>query len=55
MPLKEVENLTHAVSLHYLHYNLARPHGSLGKGVTLAMGGMRGRVPLDGLGHSRLD
>ncbi len=26
---KKVENLTHAVSLHYLHYNFARPHQSL--------------------------
>jgi hypothetical protein len=23
------ENLAHAVSLHFLHYNFARPHGSL--------------------------
>ena len=26
---KKVENLTHAVSLHYMHYNFARPHQSL--------------------------
>jgi IS1 family transposase len=26
---KKIENLTHAVSLHYLHYNFARPHQSL--------------------------
>jgi hypothetical protein len=26
---KKVENLAHAVSLHYLHYNFARPHGAL--------------------------
>jgi IS1 family transposase len=26
---KKVENLTHAVSLHFLHYNFARPHSSL--------------------------
>jgi hypothetical protein len=26
---KKVENLAHAVSLHYLHYNFARPHQSL--------------------------
>jgi len=32
---KKVENLAHAVSLHYLYYNFARP--SLGKGVTPAM------------------
>jgi len=26
---KKVENLTHAVSLHYMHYNFGRPHQSL--------------------------
>lgn len=26
---KKVENLAHAVSLHYMHYNFAKPHGSL--------------------------
>lgn len=26
---KKVENLTHAVSLHYMHYHFARPHQSL--------------------------
>jgi IS1 family transposase len=26
---KKVENLAHAVSLHYLHYNFARPHTAL--------------------------
>jgi len=34
---KKVENLAHAVSLHYMHYNFARPHASLGKGVTPAI------------------
>ena len=34
---KKIENLTHAVSLHYMYYNFARPHASLGKGVTPAM------------------
>ena len=34
---KKVENLAHAVSLHYMHYNFARPHSSLGKRVTPAM------------------
>jgi hypothetical protein len=34
---KKVENLTHAVSLHYMHYNFARPHNSLGKRTTPAM------------------
>ncbi len=33
---KKVENLTHAVSLHFLHYNFARVHQSL-KGKTPAM------------------
>lgn len=33
---KKVENLTHAVSLHYMHYNFARKHQSL-KGQTPAM------------------
>lgn len=26
---KKIENLAHAVSLHYLHYNFARPHKAL--------------------------
>jgi len=26
---KKVENLAHAVSLHYMHYNFARPHAAL--------------------------
>ncbi len=26
---KRVENLPHAVSLHYMYYNFARPHQSL--------------------------
>ncbi len=26
---KKLENLAHAVSLHYMHYNFARPHQSL--------------------------
>ena len=29
---RKVENLAHAVSLHYLHYNFARPHKTLSKG-----------------------
>jgi IS1 family transposase len=29
---KKVENLAHAVSLHYMHYNFARPHQTLSKG-----------------------
>mgnify|MGYP001615307084 FL=1 len=27
---KKVQNLEHAVSLHFMHYNYCRPHGSLG-------------------------
>ncbi len=38
---KKVENLAHAVSLHYMHYNFARPHQSLrddrGRKITPAM------------------
>lgn len=34
---KKVENLTHAVSLHFMHYNFARPHQSLGYKTTPAM------------------
>ncbi len=26
---EKVENLAHAVSLHFMHYNFARPHQSL--------------------------
>lgn len=26
---RKVENLTHAVSLHFMHYNFARPHQAL--------------------------
>ncbi len=36
--LQEVENLTAAVSLHFMHYNFARPHQSLSRNVTPAMG-----------------
>ena len=28
---KKVENLTHAVSLHFMHYNFARPHRTMSK------------------------
>ena len=34
---KKVENLAAAVSLHFAHYNLCRPHSSLGKQTTPAM------------------
>lgn len=34
---KKVENLAAAVALHYMHYNFARPHASLGKMTTPAM------------------
>jgi hypothetical protein len=31
---KKVENLAHAVSLHYMHYNFARPHQTLTRKAT---------------------
>jgi hypothetical protein len=34
---KKVENHAAMVSLHFMHYNFARPHGSLGKNTTPAM------------------
>jgi hypothetical protein len=34
---KKVENLAAAVALHFMHYNFARPHQSLGKNTTPAM------------------
>jgi IS1 family transposase len=34
---KKVENHAAQVSLHFLHYNFARPHGSLGQNTTPAM------------------
>src|SRR5205085_427208 len=34
---KKVENLAHAVALHFMHYNFCRPHQSLGKKTTPAM------------------
>jgi IS1 family transposase len=34
---KKVENHAAMVSLHFMHYNFARAHGSLGKNVTPAM------------------
>lgn len=34
---KKVENLEHAVSLHFMYYNFARPHKSLGNMTTPAM------------------
>src|SRR5688572_9287772 len=45
---KKVENLAHAVSLHFLHYNFARPHQSLSEGrrrVTPAMAAGVARAP----------
>jgi IS1 family transposase len=29
---RKIENLSHAVSLHFMHYNFARPHKTLSKG-----------------------
>jgi hypothetical protein len=43
---KKVENLAHAVGLHYMHYNFARPHMSLGKGVTPAMAAGKAEYPM---------
>jgi IS1 family transposase len=34
---KKVENHAAMISLHFMHYNFARPHGSLGKQTTPAM------------------
>ena len=34
---KKVENHAASVSLHFLYYNFARPHGSLTKNTTPAM------------------
>ena len=34
---KKVENLAHAVALHFMHYNFCRPHQSLGRNTTPAM------------------
>ncbi len=34
---KKVENMAAAIALHYLYYNFARPHMSLGKNTTPAM------------------
>ena len=34
---KKVENLQHAIALHYMHYNFARPHKTLGSMITPAM------------------
>lgn len=45
---KKVENLAHAVSLHYMHYNFARPHQSLkdetGKRTPAMAAGVENRV-----------
>jgi hypothetical protein len=34
---KKVENHAAMVSLHFLHYNFARPHSALGRNTTPAM------------------
>jgi hypothetical protein len=34
---KKVENLAHAVALHFMHYNFCRPHQSLERKTTPAM------------------
>jgi hypothetical protein len=30
---RKVENLAHAVSLHYMHYNFCRPHKTVSRGT----------------------
>ena len=35
---KKVENLAHAVALHYMHYNFARVHTTLGETPAMAAG-----------------
>ncbi len=35
---KKVENLAHAVSLHFMHYNFVRTHQSLGVTPAMAAG-----------------
>ncbi len=35
---KKVENLTHAVAVHYMHYNFARVHSSLKTTPAVAAG-----------------
>jgi len=46
---KKLENLTHAVNLHYMHYNFCRPHQTLtkryGKPTTPAMAAGIARYP----------
>lgn len=34
---KKVENLSAAVALHFMYYNFARPHKTLGTKITPAM------------------
>ena len=46
---KKVENLAHAVSLHYMHYNFARIHQTLR--CTPGTSGRRHRQTLDADGH----
>jgi len=36
--LLEVENLEYALALHYMHYNFARIHKTLGKTPAMAVG-----------------
>ncbi len=42
---KKIENHAHAISLHFMHYNFARPHKTLGKNVTPAMAAGIERAP----------
>ena len=45
---KKVENHAAMVSLHFMDYNFARAHSSLGKQTTPGDGGWRGGSRLDG-------
>jgi len=50
---KKVENLAASVALHYMHYNFARPHSSLGRNTTPAMAAGIRQSRLDGRGDRR--
>jgi hypothetical protein len=43
---KKVENLAHAVALHYMHYNFARTHQTLGMTPAMAAGAAEHRWTL---------
>jgi IS1 family transposase len=45
---KKVENLSAAVALHFMYYNFARPHKTLGSKITPAMAARIANACLDG-------